>query len=286
MGPRLPLSLSSWLNSQCPKCHSRPYRLHRLDRPHLMAPVRPFSTTTTIPASIAAAPEFNLSDSDQPPPNLQNARLVPASPSYFTGQPAFTDSLLSLRSLLRRYQTLPTVPPSQAPRVAWRTLFQFRMVVGEPVRVAKYHKVLKLLHRLNRIDPDTRPSAFTQALEIYKRDIQPYAVTRQPKIIDLKGRASGVGRRKSSSAKVFLVRGDGEVLVNGKSINSVFGRIHDRESALWALKITHRLDKYNVWAFVKGGGSTGQAEAITLGTAKALMVHEPALKPVLRRGKP
>jgi len=79
------------------------------------------------------------------------------------------------------------------------------------------------------------------------------------------------------------VQGEGQVLINGKSINAAFGRIHDRESALWALKVTNRMDRYNIWALVKGGGATGQAEAITLGTARALMVHEPDLKPALRR---
>ncbi len=129
------------------------------------------------------------------------------------------------------------------------------------------------------------PASLKDAMDVYKRDVDPYAVTRQPSIIDEDGRAYGIGRRKSSSAKVYLVLGEGEVLVNGKSINSAFGRIHDRESALWALKATGRMDKYNVWALVSGGGSTGQAEAITLGAAKALMVFEPALKPALRRGE-
>ena len=122
-------------------------------------------------------------------------------------------------------------------------------------------------------------------METYKREVDPYAVQKRPVIIDKDGRAFGIGRRKSSSAKVYLVQGEGEVLVNGKAINNVFGRIHDRESALWALKSTGRLDKYNVWALVSGGGVTGQAEAITLGAAKALMVFEPALKPALRRGE-
>ena len=103
--------------------------------------------------------------------------------------------------------------------------------------------------------------------------------------VDAFGRACGIGRRKSSTAKVFLVQGEGKILVNGKSINSAFGRIHDRESALWALKATGRMDRYNVWALASGGGSTGQAEAITLGAAKALLVHEPDLKPALRRGE-
>lgn len=129
------------------------------------------------------------------------------------------------------------------------------------------------------------PKELAEAMEIYKRDVQPDPKARDPGIIDEDGRAYGIGRRKSSSAKVYLVQGEGEVLVNGKSINSVFGRIHDRESALWPLKATQRIDKYNVWALVKGGGTTGQAEAITLGVARALMVHEPALKPALRRGE-
>jgi small subunit ribosomal protein S9 len=129
------------------------------------------------------------------------------------------------------------------------------------------------------------PPELSGAMQIYKRDVDPYATVRKPLVVDEDGRACGVGRRKSSSAKVYLVQGEGEVLVNGKSINNVFGRIHDRESALWALKATNRMDKYNVWALVTGGGSTGQAEAITLGTAKALMVFEPALKPALRRGE-
>lgn len=250
-----------------------------------MASVRPFSASTTRPASIAAAPEIDFTDSDLPPPNPQNARLVPGSPSYFTRQPAFTDSFIKLRFLLEKYQKLPTVPASEARRIAWRTPAQFRLVVNEPVRAAKYRKVVQVLRRLNRIHPALLPKDLSKTLEIYKREIQPSDIQRRPTMVDANGRASGVGRRKSSSAKVFLVQGSGEILVNGKSINSVFGRIHDRESAMWALKITQRLDKYNVWAFVKGGGSTGQAEAMTLGTAKALMVHEPALKPTLRRGK-
>lgn len=219
------------------------------------------------------------------PPNRQNARVVPASPSYFTGRPNFTDGYLNLLALLRRYQTLPTVGPGQAPRVAWRTTTQYRLLVGEDVRASKYNKVVQVLQRLNKIHPAVMPKELKEAMEFYKRDIDPYAVTKKPAIIDADGRAYGVGRRKSSSAKVYLVQGEGQVLVNGRNINSVFGRIHDRESALWALKTTGRLDKYNVWALVSGGGSTGQAEAITLGAAKALMVFEPALKPALRRGK-
>lgn len=268
--PFSPLSLR--LLFHCPECHSQ-----------IPRGLRKRSFTSTNFTRAIAAPRADLTQ--EPPPNLQNARVVPASPSYFTGRPDSTDNYLKLLTLLRRYQTLPTVTPAQAPRVAWRTITQYRLLVGEPVRASKYHKAIEVLQRLNRIHPAVMPTNLKQAMEIYKRDIDPYAVTKKPNIIDADGRAYGVGRRKSSSAKVYLVQGQGEVLVNGKSINSAFGRIHDRESALWALKATGRMDKYNVWALVTGGGSTGQAEAITLGAAKALMVFEPALKPALRRGR-
>lgn len=117
------------------------------------------------------------------------------------------------------------------------------------------------------------------------KDSQPGDIVPNPQVVDEWGRARGVGRRKTSSAVAWLVEGEGEVLVNGKSLTQFFGRLHHRESAVWALKATQRLDKYNLFGLVQGGGSTGQAEALTLAVAKALMVHEPALKPALRRGK-
>jgi len=129
------------------------------------------------------------------------------------------------------------------------------------------------------------PEEVEEAINVYKRAVDPYANKPVPEIVDEFGRAKGIGRRKTSSAKVWLVEGEGEVLINGRSINEAFGRVHDRESAIWALKSTERIDKYNVFALVSGGGTTGQAEAMALGVAKALMVHEPLLKPALRRGK-
>lgn len=278
MASKLPwrFALTRTESVRCPRCQNR------LPRSYRHPSHRPIQTSSTRKASVAAAP-IDLAKS--PPPTAQSARVVPASPSYFTGRPDSTDNFLRLQALLRCHQTLPTVPSAQAPRVAWRTVVQYRLLVGEPVRASKYHKVVEILQRLNRIHPAVMPSSLRDAMEIYKRDVDPFAVIKRPSVIDSDGRATGVGRRKSSSAKVYLVQGEGEVLINGKTLNNAFGRIHDRESALWALKATKRMDKYNVWALVHGGGTTGQAEAITLGAAKALMVFEPALKPALRRGE-
>jgi small subunit ribosomal protein S9 len=107
----------------------------------------------------------------------------------------------------------------------------------------------------------------------------------RPKTIDEFGRSKGVGRRKSAVARVQLIEGDGQIIVNGKPLTAAFPRLHDRESVIWPLKITDRMEKYNAFVVASGGGSTGQAESITLGMANALIVHEPALKPILRMGK-
>jgi small subunit ribosomal protein S9 len=236
------------------------------------------STSAAI-GDFKAAPPIDFDKSDDIP-----ARILPASPAYFTGTPKFTDHLLNLERIQSKYAFLPTVPAGEAPRMAWLKLPEFRNRVGEMVPTAKYRKLLNILKQLNRIHPGLVPDEVKETMEFFLRPGNPYQKQCAPATLDDMGRAKGVGRRKTSSAVVWLVEGDGEVMINGKSLLQVFPRIHDRESALWALRCTNRLDKYNVWALVQGGGVTGQAESITLGVARALLVHEPALKPVLRRG--
>jgi len=155
--------------------------------------------------------------------------------------------------------------------------------MGEPIKASHYQKVIRVAKRLNLIEPSLRPAEVKIALQEFARDINPFLNMPNPITIDKFGRAVGVGKRKASTARAFVVEGNGEVLVNGKPLNEAFGRVHDRESAVWALTSTERLDKYNVWVLVEGGGTTGQAEAITLAVAKALVAHEPALKTALRK---
>ena len=216
---------------------------------------------------------------------LRTLRVVPASPSYFSAKPTFTDDFLSLSALLRKVATLPTIPNAEAPKVAWKTVEQYRIMTNEPVKTQRFHKMLHILRRLNCIHPQLMPQEVVEAMKRYKKPSQPGDVKPKPGVIDELGRAKGVGRRKTSSAVAWLVEGEGEVLINGQSLTEFFGRLHHRESAVWALKATQRLDKYNLFGLVQGGGSTGQAEAMTLAVAKALLVHEPALKPALRRGQ-
>ncbi|KAI5862873.1 37S ribosomal protein S9 [Durotheca rogersii] len=211
------------------------------------------------------------------------ARPVPVSPSYFSRHARFNDSFVIVQDLARKYARLPTVAPNQAERVAWKTKEHYRLSMGESVKARDYTTCLALVKRLHLIHPDLMPEEVQDGIQAFKRDINIYLNTTKPIPIDKFGRSHGVGRRKSSVARAWLVEGTGEVLINGKPLNDAFARVHDRESALWGLKVLDRTDKYNVWAHVEGGGTTGQAEALAMAIAKALMVHEPALKTPLRK---
>ncbi|KAJ5882540.1 uncharacterized protein N7529_001212 [Penicillium soppii] len=226
----------------------------------------------------AVAPEINFENFAQRP-----ARILPASRSYFSGRPRFIDSVLELEALQAKYATIPTVSIHEAPRMAWFKLPQFRDFVGETIPMKKYKQLLKILQRMNCIKPELVPDEVHATLRKFIRPGNPYADEKPVYTVDENGCARAKGKRKESTAVVHLLEGEGEVLVNGKNIVEVFKRVHDRESALHALRITQRVDKYNAWIVVKGGGVTGQAEAITLALGRALMIHEPGLKPVLRK---
>ncbi|PQK11683.1 hypothetical protein BB8028_0003g03070 [Beauveria bassiana] len=212
-----------------------------------------------------------------------HARAVPSTPSYFSRTPRFNDLHIQLSRLLARYNHLPTVAPSEAAPMPWLKLEAVRRELGEPIKASHFSQVLRVVRRLHSIEPSLAPSEVATAVARFAKPINALLNVARPQKVDRFGRAIGVGRRKTSTARAFVVEGTGEVLVNGKTINDAFGRVHDRESALWALLATGRLDKYNIWALVEGGGTTGQAEALTMAIAKGLLVHEPALKPALRK---
>ncbi len=92
----------------------------------------------------------------------------------------------------------------------------------------------------------------------------------------------GIGRRKTSTARVRLIPGGGNITVNGKPAQDYFPRIGDLEAVLAPLRATGYEGKLDVTVKVEGGGITGQAGAARRGMARALMVMNPDLQPALR----
>ena len=93
----------------------------------------------------------------------------------------------------------------------------------------------------------------------------------------------GTGRRKSSAARVFLRKGSGAIVVNGKSLEQFFGRETSCMIVRQPLELTENMDKFDIMVTVSGGGITGQAGAIRLGIARALIEYDESLKSQIGR---
>ena len=91
----------------------------------------------------------------------------------------------------------------------------------------------------------------------------------------------GTGRRKSSVARVFLKKGSGKIVINGRDIANYFHRETSIMIVRQPLVLTENAEAFDVMANVSGGGETGQAGAIRHGIARALVDYDAALKPTL-----
>ncbi|AWF82393.1 30S ribosomal protein S9 [Microbulbifer sp. A4B17] len=92
----------------------------------------------------------------------------------------------------------------------------------------------------------------------------------------------GTGRRKTSTARVFLTAGEGKITVNGRTLDEYFGREVARMIVRQPLEKVEMVEKFDITVTVKGGGSFGQAGAIRHGLTRALIQYDEALRQPLR----
>ena len=93
----------------------------------------------------------------------------------------------------------------------------------------------------------------------------------------------GTGRRKSSTARVFIKPGSGNISINGRTIEDFFGRETLRMIVRQPLVVAESEDRFDIAITVKGGGISGQAGAIRHGLTRALMDYDETLRPALRK---
>ena len=101
--------------------------------------------------------------------------------------------------------------------------------------------------------------------------------------IDKQGRSYATGKRKDAVARVWLKPGVGRVMVNGRELDAYFTRPTWRLILSQPFEIAGRVDQYDVFCTVKGGGLSGQAGAVRHGISKALSLYEPALRTALKK---
>ena len=93
----------------------------------------------------------------------------------------------------------------------------------------------------------------------------------------------GTGRRKSAVARVFMKRGSGAIVVNGKPVDEFFSRETGRMIVRQPLVLTNFADHFDILVNVTGGGESGQAGAVRHGITRALIEYDAALKPALSK---
>ncbi|MEO1752074.1 30S ribosomal protein S9 [Thiofaba sp. EF100] len=93
----------------------------------------------------------------------------------------------------------------------------------------------------------------------------------------------GTGRRKTSSARVYVRPGSGNIVINGRPLDVYFGRQTARMIVRQPLELTGLSDKFDILVNVDGGGNSGQAGAIRHGITRALMEYDESLRPALRK---
>lgn len=93
----------------------------------------------------------------------------------------------------------------------------------------------------------------------------------------------GTGRRKTSTARVFLKAGAGNIVINQRTITEYFDRETARMVVMQPLELVEMVGKFDMYITVKGGGISGQAGAIRHGITRALMEFDETLRPALRK---
>jgi len=101
--------------------------------------------------------------------------------------------------------------------------------------------------------------------------------------VDAKGRSYATGKRKNAIARVWVMRGNGKIVVNGRALEVYFARPTQRMVIAQAFEVSDRVDQFDVVVTVTGGGLSGQAGAVRHGISKALTLFEPELRGALKK---
>ena len=140
---------------------------------------------------------------------------------------------------------------------------------------------------MNMADEARSLEDLKSALQDAGSDIVPEApeeqVLAEPKLDEF-GRAYATGRRKDATARVWIKPGSGKIIVNGRDQEVYFARPVLRMMIAQPFETAERVDAFDVYCTVKGGGLSGQAGAVRHGISRALTYFEPSLRGVLKAG--
>lgn len=218
---------------------------------------------------------------------LERLRVVPTLKTFYGGNPVHEQHCDYLNGLIRKYCDLPTRPLDElgaSYKFIGFEAYKKMAALGLRVKETHHSELTLLLARLRVIDPQLMPDDVKTALEKFSVKLNIFKQVEQfERTLDEYGRAYAVGKRKRAVAEVWLVRGNGQVLVNGVPLVQYFGGAAERKRVAYPFQVVSQEGQYNVFVKVAGGGTLAQAEAVMYGVAKGLVVFNPLLKLRLRK---
>jgi len=205
----------------------------------------------------------------------------PYASAFFTGRPNYYDLTYEIWNKLEEINSEPPKNvkestagqnpdisfPDDTQLMQWMSKLQLEQKLNERISDKQYEEVLARLKRL---------SAHPNSISIQSFLSQYQTPVPQPGKADLKevevhdGEARAMGYRKTAYAEVFVRHGTGNITVNNKDFRDYFNNMNDREQIMYPLLVIEELFKFDVEAYVTGGGMTGKSGAIRLGMSKAI----------------
>ena len=260
---------------------------------------------------------------------LEERKPIPQSPSFYTTRAVYYDQMTQLEkaissaeTFLRRNHLFPlpefaraSLPPLHP---MWKDQSEMASEFRTRMTMTRYRRVTKLLNQLNDFQrianvggcPELaqKLSDILAMYESSKKEAYLNQGKRKPVVLDAYGRSYTLGKRKTSSARVWMIPvqesaeptpedllgvDNGQriypvtvstILVNNTPLHEFFHFPQDRERITRPLKVAGVLGKYNIFAIIRGGGTSGQSGALAHGIAKGIVAHEPELEVLFRRG--
>ncbi|KAI0780120.1 ribosomal protein S5 domain 2-like protein [Fomes fomentarius] len=323
---------------------------------------RQYATTAYVPPASMAG--FQR---ERPPPP---PKPKPESPTFYTGRSNYYDQLLALESATKHTRTalqelellpLPKYARENLPplRPVWKNKIDLAELMSASLTTSRYRRFITQLNQLNEYRRLAEvaghmelASRVQRVLDVFERDNKEAILAhgkRKPVKFDEFGRSYTIGRRKESTARVWVIAtqpppeetsasssenenvdaavqpdvavpldaavpeapstsapAEGiagftsgplslaptpikvpttNILINNIPLAEYFPHVDDRERVVRPFRVAGLIGAFNVFALVRGGGTTGQSGAVTLGIAKALAAHAPEAEPILRKAK-
>ncbi|PFH53828.1 hypothetical protein AMATHDRAFT_136814 [Amanita thiersii Skay4041] len=262
----------------------------------------------------------------------------PQSPSFYTGRSTYYDqvsqlekAISSARGALKALQLHPlpefAYDSVNFLRPSWKTQEELAVDFQSHMSTTRYRRLIVLLNQLNECHSIARTAGCTDLADGIQHIVTMFESTknkislskrkRKPVVFDEYGRSYTVGKRKTSSARIWVIPihtsappatedsleamlgiesiqdnamspvkvTPTTILVNNLPLADYFPLVADRERVTRPFKVAGLLGAYNVFALVRGGGTTGQSGALAHGIAKGLAAHEPEVEMLLKKAK-